>query len=58
MSSTATAPAETPLMKQYMRIKGQYPDALLLFRVGDFYETFMQDAVTAAAVLGITLTKR
>ncbi|HMN04107.1 MAG TPA: DNA mismatch repair protein MutS [Flavobacteriales bacterium] len=52
------APAETPLMKQYMRIKGQYPDALLLFRVGDFYETFLQDAVTAAGVLGITLTKR
>lgn len=45
-------------MKQYMRIKGQYPDALLLFRVGDFYETFMEDAITAAAVLGITLTKR
>ncbi|MCO6483350.1 MAG: DNA mismatch repair protein MutS [Flavobacteriales bacterium] len=52
------APAPTPLMQQYMRIKGQYPDALLLFRVGDFYETFMADAVTAAAVLGITLTKR
>ncbi len=52
------SPAETPLMKQYMRIKGQYPDALLLFRVGDFYETFMGDAVVAAAVLGITLTKR
>lgn len=51
-------PTETPLMKQYLRIKGQYPDALLLFRVGDFYETFMQDAVTTAAVLGITLTKR
>lgn len=56
MSQAATA--ETPLMKQYMRIKGQYPDALLLFRVGDFYETFMQDAVTTAAVLGITLTRR
>jgi DNA mismatch repair protein MutS len=45
-------------MKQYMRIKAQHPDALLLFRVGDFYETFLQDAVTTAAVLGITLTKR
>ena len=55
---TKASPAETPLMKQYMRIKGQYPDALLLFRVGDFYETFLQDAVTTAAVLGITLTKR
>ncbi|MBP8824206.1 MAG: DNA mismatch repair protein MutS [Flavobacteriales bacterium] len=52
------SPAETPLMKQYMRIKGQYPDALLLFRVGDFYETFLQDAITTAAVLGITLTRR
>jgi len=50
--------AETPLMLQYQRIKGQYPDAILLFRVGDFYETFLQDAVTASAVLGITLTKR
>lgn len=45
-------------MKQYMRIKAQHPDALLLFRVGDFYETFLQDAVTTAAVLGITLTRR
>jgi DNA mismatch repair protein MutS len=50
--------AETPLMRQYQRIKGQYPDAILLFRVGDFYETFLQDAITASAVLGITLTKR
>jgi DNA mismatch repair protein MutS len=55
---TKASPAETPLMKQYMHIKGQHPDALLLFRVGDFYETFLQDAVTTAAVLGITLTKR
>ncbi len=55
---TKAPPAETPLMKQYMRIKGQYPDALLLFRVGDFYETFLEDAITASAVLGITLTKR
>lgn len=53
--STAT---ETPLMQQYNSIKGQYPDALLLFRVGDFYETFGSDAVTAAGILGITLTKR
>lgn len=49
---------ETPLMGQYNRIKGQYPDAVLLFRVGDFYETFGSDAVTASRVLGITLTKR
>ncbi|MCO5275894.1 MAG: DNA mismatch repair protein MutS [Flavobacteriales bacterium] len=55
---TKASPAETPLMKQYMHIKAQHPDALLLFRVGDFYETFLQDAVTTAAVLGITLTKR
>ncbi len=52
------APAETPLMKQYNTIKGKYPDALLLFRVGDFYETFGSDAVKAANILGIILTKR
>lgn len=52
------ASSETPLMRQYNRIKGQYPDAILLFRVGDFYETFLQDAVVTARVLGITLTKR
>jgi len=45
-------------MKQYNRIKAKYPDALLLFRVGDFYETFGQDAVKAAGILGIILTKR
>ena len=49
---------ETPLMQQYGSIKAKYPDALLLFRVGDFYETFGSDAVTASGVLGITLTKR
>ena len=49
---------ETPLMKQYNQIKAKYPDALLLFRVGDFYETFGQDAVRAAKILGIILTKR
>lgn len=51
-------PAETPLMKQYNTIKAQYPDAILLFRVGDFYETFAEDAIKAAGILGITLTKR
>ena len=51
-------PAETPLMKQYNQIKSKYPDALLLFRVGDFYETFGEDAVRAANVLNIVLTKR
>lgn len=48
----------TPLMKQYNAIKAKHPSALLLFRVGDFYETFKEDAVTASRVLGIVLTKR
>ena len=48
----------TPLMKQYNAIKAKYPDALLLFRVGDFYETFGEDAVKAANILGIVLTSR
>ena len=50
--------AETPLMKQYNEIKAKYPDTLLLFRVGDFYETFDTDAEKAAKLLGIVLTKR
>lgn len=50
--------AETPLMKQYYSLKSKYPDAILLFRVGDFYETFGEDAIIASEVLGITLTKR
>ena len=54
----AKAAAETPLMVQHNAIKAKYPDAILLFRVGDFYETFGQDAINASAVLGITLTKR
>ena len=54
----AKAAKETPLMKQYNRIEAKYPDALLLFRVGDFYETFGADAVKAAGILGIILTKR
>ena len=49
---------ETPLTKQYNEIKLKYPDALLLFRVGDFYETFGEDAVKASSILGIILTKR
>ncbi len=52
------AVVETPLMKQYFAIKAKYPDALLLFRVGDFYETFGEDAVKASSILGIVLTKR
>lgn len=55
---TPKKPAETPLMKQYNGIKAKYPDALLLFRVGDFYETFGEDAVKAAKILDIVLTKR
>lgn len=50
--------AETPLMKQYNSIKAKYPNALLLFRVGDFYETFSTDAIKTAKILGIVLTKR
>lgn len=49
---------ETPLMKQYNQIKARYPGAILLFRVGDFYETFGEDAVKTAGILGIVLTKR
>jgi len=52
------ATSDTPLMQQHRAIKQKYPDAILLFRVGDFYETFGQDAVIASQVLGITLTKR
>lgn len=50
--------AETPLMKQYNQFKAKHPDAILLFRVGDFYETFGEDAVKASQILGIVLTKR
>ena len=50
--------ADTPLMQQHRAIKQKYPDALLLFRVGDFYETFGEDAIHASRILGITLTKR
>ncbi|MCX8080972.1 MAG: DNA mismatch repair protein MutS [Bacteroidia bacterium] len=49
---------ETPLMRQYNSMKAKYPDAILLFRVGDFYETFGEDAVKASSILGIVLTKR
>lgn len=50
--------AETPLMQQYQTIKAKHPDAILLFRMGDFYETFGEDAIKASEILGITLTKR
>ena len=49
---------ETPLMKQYNAVKAKYPGALLLFRVGDFYETFGEDAIKASKTLDIVLTKR
>ena len=49
---------ETPLMKQFFEMKKKHPDAIMLYRVGDFYETFSTDAVTASEILGITLTKR
>ncbi|MDR0907829.1 MAG: DNA mismatch repair protein MutS [Rikenellaceae bacterium] len=50
--------AETPLMKQYYEVKARHPDAILLFRMGDFYETFGEDAIKTAGILGITLTRR
>jgi len=58
VAKTVKKVAETPLMKQYNQIKAKYPDAMLLFRVGDFYETFREDAVQASKILGIVLTKR
>jgi DNA mismatch repair protein MutS len=58
LSTTEKDTALTPLMKQYNAIKAKYPDALLLFRVGDFYETFGSDAVKASEILGIVLTRR
>jgi DNA mismatch repair protein MutS len=58
LSSKEKLVKETPLMKQYNEIKRKYPDACLLFRVGDFYETFGEDAVRASKILGIVLTKR
>ena len=58
VSFMAKKVAETPLMKQYFEMKQQHPDAVLLFRVGDFYETFCEDAITSSEILGITLTRR
>ena len=54
----AKEPSETPLMKQYYAFKAKYPDAMLLFRVGDFYETYGEDAVKSSEILGIVLTRR
>ena len=47
----------TPMMKQFFTLKAQHPDALMLFRCGDFYETYCEDAIAASKILGITLTK-
>ena len=58
MTKKTVAPQGTPLMRQYEDVKRQYSDAIVLFRMGDFYETFSDDAVTTAKVLGIVLTKR
>ena len=49
---------DTPLMKQYYAFKAKYPEAMLLFRVGDFYETYGEDAVKSSEILGIVLTRR
>lgn len=57
-TNTEKVVAETPLMKQYNQIKARHPEALLLFRVGDFYETFGEDAIKTSRILGIILTKR
>jgi DNA mismatch repair protein MutS len=58
MSSGSAAKGPTPMMKQYLELKAQQPDALMLFRMGDFYETFYEDARIASSVLGLTLTSR
>lgn len=58
MAKGSSSEVETPLMKQYATIKARYPGALLLFRVGDFYETFGQDAIVTSKILGIVLTRR
>lgn len=58
MSQNENKYAETPLMKQYYAVKRKYPDAVLLFRIGDFYETFGEDAIKSSGILGITLTRR
>ena len=58
MAADAPAPATTALMRQYLDVKARYPDAIVFFRLGDFYEMFHEDAVYAARVLDLTLTTR
>ncbi len=58
MAASAQGLVETPLMKQYISLKSKHPEAILLFRVGDFYETFSDDAIRTSEILGITLTRR
>lgn len=58
MAKSTKDPAESPLMKQHAEMKRKFPDAMLLFRVGDFYETFGEDAIKASSILGITLTRK
>ncbi|NQV29469.1 MAG: hypothetical protein HQ508_01155, partial [Candidatus Marinimicrobia bacterium] len=60
MSAKQTPKVEhtTPLMQQYLEIKSKYPDMVLLYRMGDFYETFGEDAKVTSKVMGITLTRR
>ena len=58
MTDTSVKPPQTPVMTQYLRIKAQYPDVLLFYRMGDFYELFFEDARKASRLLDITLTAR
>ena len=51
-----TVVANTPVMKQFLEVKSKYKDALVLFRMGDFYETFLEDAIITSKILGIVLT--
>ncbi|MDQ6960111.1 MAG: hypothetical protein Q9M27_03695, partial [Mariprofundaceae bacterium] len=58
MSQITDLSGQTPMMQQYLRIKSEYADCLLFYRMGDFYEMFFEDAVEASRILDITLTKR
>ena len=58
MKPTPSQPNLTPMMRQYLEIKAEYPDAILFFRLGDFYEMFLDDAIKASRILDIALTSR